>query len=238
MIFALALIQIFGTAMAQLLGARSGAILTGFFGGLVSSTATTAALARRSKIHGADGSSEMLVFLSATSAMLCEGAALVATGTKDIHFSILFIFVGPLIASIVMLYLQSRQLIDRKTQAEDIQFKILPILKLTIFIIVILVLSKLLQNVFGQYGLLILTFLVSLFEIHGSIIANVQLHESGDIGVELLGRLVLISILAAYTSKLFLIATLGSHKLRSQALKATSILFIALFASWLIALTL
>ncbi|QQR80613.1 MAG: DUF4010 domain-containing protein [Deltaproteobacteria bacterium] len=41
-IFALAFIQVLGFSTSQLLGSRVGAVLSGFFGGLVSSTATTA----------------------------------------------------------------------------------------------------------------------------------------------------------------------------------------------------
>lgn len=49
MILALAIIQVLGSALAQYLGTRTGAILTGFFGGLISSTATTASLAKKAK---------------------------------------------------------------------------------------------------------------------------------------------------------------------------------------------
>lgn len=236
MIFALTFIQVFGSFMVQLLGARAGAILTGFFGGLVSSTATTAALARRSKVKEADCTSDLVMFLSATCAMLFEGAVLVLAGTKETHSTTLLIFLGPIIATVIMIYLQSRKLVDRSTYSEDIEFKILPILKLSIFIISILFLSKLLQNIFGQNGLLVLTFLVSLFEIHGSVISNVQLHENGGINVGLLGGLLAISVVASYLSKLFLISTLGSLSLRSQAIKATLILFLSLFVSWIVSI--
>ncbi len=90
------------------------------------------------------------------------------------------------------------------------------------------------QNIFGQSGLLILTFLVSLFEIHGSVIANVQLHDSGAINVGFLRGLLVISVAASYLSKLFLLYTLGSRPLRAQAAKGTGLLFLSLIASWLV----
>ena len=236
MLFALTFIQVFGSVMAQFLGAKAGAILTGFFGGLVSSTATTAALARQSKVSTVNEASVVVMFLSATCAMLFEGVMLVVAGTKELHSTTLVIFIGPIVATVVMIYWQSQKLTARNKYKDEVEFKILPILKLAILIIAILFLSKLLQNVFGQYGLLILTFLVSLFEIHGSVISNVQLHESGGIDVELLGGLIALSIVASYLSKLFLIATLGSSQFRSQAIKATLILFIFLLLSWSIAI--
>ena len=234
MIFALALIQAFGSVMAQLLGAKTGAILTGFFGGLVSSTATTASLARKSKtLNNADVSVEILTFLSATCAMLFEAAALALTGAGEIHSSILIIFFGPIILTIIMIIFQSRKLSNREHESQGVSFEILPIIKISIFILLILLLSKVLQNQFGKNGLMVLTFLVSLFEIHGSIIANVQMHDRGVITVSVLGSLLSISIIASFLSKLFLITTLGSKELKAKALKSIFILFGTVFLSWL-----
>ena len=237
MIFALAFIQVFGSVLNRILGLRTGAILTGFLGGLVSSTATTASLARKSKIESrADSTSEMLIFLSATGAMLVEGFALVWAGTSGFNLTTLFVFVGPLIATGTMIYFYSCKVTDHSAPSEDIEFKVLPIFKLSIFIVSILGLSKLLQNFFGQNGLMILTFLVSLFEIHGSVIANVQLHQNKIINSEFLSGLVAISIVASYLSKVFLISTLGSAQLRVQSIKSSLFLLLSLSISWWISI--
>lgn len=236
MILALGVIQAFGSLLAQYLGTRTGSILTGFFGGLISSTATTASLARKSKVS-TDGSGEVLTFLSATGAMLFEGLALVVTGTTDLHLSNLIIFIGPILATAVMIVIEYRAHNDRSSSSENSNFQILPILKLSIFIVAILSVSKICQNIFGQNGLLFLTFLISLFEIHGSVIANVQMHESGAVSVGFLYGLLAVSVVASYLSKLFLISTLGSAKLRSQAVKRTLFLFCSLAMSWLVAVS-
>ncbi len=235
MVFALALIQILGSILNKLLGVRAGAVLTGFFGGLISSTATTASLARKSKMRNSSQNyAEIISFLSATGAMLIEGAVLVWMGMSDVHLTTLFVFFGPLLVTGGMVYFYSRKLANKFTEFEDIHFQILPILKLSIFIVSVLLLSKLLQGFFGQSGLMILTFLISLFEIHGSVIANVQLHENGAISAGQLSGLLAISISASYLSKLFLISTLGSKWLRSYAIRTTLILFLSLFFTWLV----
>ena len=237
MLLALAMIQVLGSALAQYLGPRTGAILTGFFGGLISSTATTASLARRSKISGkAHSSAEVLTFLSATGAMLFEGIALVITGTTEVHFSNLLIFIGPILATLAMIFLQYRKATERSDFSQNSAFLILPILKLAVFIVIILTISKFFQNQFGQNGLIVITSLVSLFEIHGSVIANVQLHEQGQVSALFLSSLLAISVFASYLSKLFLIWTLGSPALRSQILKSTFFLFLSLAISWVVAL--
>lgn len=238
MLFALLFIQISGSFLNRQLGSRAGAILTGFFGGLVSSTATTAALARKSKDESpADSGKEMLTFLVATGAMLVEGFLLVWTGTSQMHSATLFIFSGPLLATVAMVYGYSKRTPASTTVSEEHGFEVVPLLKLAFFIISILILSKLLQNLFGQYGLMVLTFLVSLFEIHGSVIANVQLHESGVVATNQLSNLIAISIVASYLSKIFLISTLGSQQLLKNAMKATAVLFASLAATWLLSVS-
>ncbi|MFN8944385.1 MAG: DUF4010 domain-containing protein [Pseudobdellovibrionaceae bacterium] len=235
MIFALTFIQFFSVFMNRFLGVKMGAIMTGFFGGLISSTATTATLARKSKINNTpDNVNEVLIFLSATGAMLIEAAVLVWSGTNREHLDIMIVFIGPMIATLLLIILYSKKGSEKNIQAEEIPFEILPILKLAMFIIGILLMSKLLQNFFGQYGIMIITFLVSLFEIHGSVMANVQLHEDGVVGTTLLGSLVCISIVSSSISKFFLIFTLGNSNLRRPVFKCTAILFFLLFINWVI----
>ncbi len=238
MILALAIIQALGSAMAQYLGTRTGAILTGFLGGLISSTATTASLARRSKLGGGNSSGETLTFLSATGAMLFEGLALVITGTSEVHLSNLLIFIGPMLVTLAMIFVQYRKLKERSDLTQSTTFQILPILKLSVFIVAILSISKIFQNTFGQDSLLVITSLVSLFEIHGSVIANVQLHELGSVSINLLCSLLALSVIASYISKLFLVWTLGSPLLRVNVIKCTLFLFCSLTVSWIISVNL
>lgn len=235
MIFVLALIQILGSTAAQLVGAKAGAILTGFLGGLISSTATTAFLARQSKnLPHYTSSFGVITFLSATGAMLLEGTSLLLTGVDEVHSSLFLIFAGPILATIFMIIMESRKIIPRNLRTEQSSFKILPILKLSAFIVAILVLSKVLQNSFGQNGLIILTFLVSLFEIHGSVIANIQLHDTGAFDIQALGSLLAISIIASFVSKLFLIFALGHSELKKKVLRRTYVLILSLGISWAI----
>jgi uncharacterized membrane protein (DUF4010 family) len=239
MVFALTFVQIFGAAMSLLLGVRGGAIIAGFFGGLVSSTATTASLARRSKLKNkSDGSRAILMFLSATLAMLFEGITVVWAGSAHVIWSTFLVFTGPVIATVALIYFYSKSTEKTEHDHDEIAFKILPILKLALFIIAILFVSKILQNIFGNNGLMILTFLVSLFEIHGSIIANVQLHDSGTLDTALLVNLIAISISATFISKIFLIFSMGSPFLKKQAANSTLLLFISLLASWVVSISL
>lgn len=230
LVFALAMIQVLGALFAKALGTRTGTLLTGFFGGLISSTATTAALARRSRIktESSNPTPELLAFLAATSAMLLEGIVLVLTGIENQHPALFLIFICPLICSLILIWQQAKAVRSAQMPDQDLNFQVLPLLKLAVFIVLILLVSKILQNLFGDRGLLVLTFFVSLFEIHGSVIANLQLHNSGQLPEKFLGVLLGISIFASYLSKVFLIFTLGSTTLKIKIIRPLSFLALAL----------
>lgn len=234
MVFALAFIQALGSAMFQLLGPGIGAILTGFLGGLISSTATTASLARRSMQSSTRGhATESLIFLCATFAMLFEAVVITGFGIATIHWNLFIIFLGPMLVTVLMIVSRSRSAVNQHIELQNTRLEILPIIKLSFFILCILTGSKLLQDVLGQRGLFLLTFLVSLFEIHGSVIANVQLHDSAAVSVQSLGDLLALSLTSSYLSKLFLVMTLGSQPLKKNVLKITGSLFVSLIVSWL-----
>lgn len=237
MVFALASIEVIGSVMILLLGNRKGAIMTGFFGGLISSTATTVALAEESRIAPKEElGKQTLTFLAATLAMLLEGAALLVLGTSAIHPSVFIIFLGPALVVASMIVHLARKLPHREVKQKDTEpeIEILPILKLSAFILAVLAVSRLLQNVFGTSGLLVLTFLVSLFEVHGSIIANIQLHDADVFGIKFLGGLLALSVSASFVSKLFLIVTVGSEQLRSKAIAYTAVIAASLVICWVI----
>lgn len=233
-VFALTLIQYLGVVLHQLLGTRVGAILTGFFGGLVSSTATIATLAKKTKLDPNQKTSDLLIlsFLSATTAMLMEGVAIVLFGTSQVDHSILIVFLIPIMVSLLLIYFKARKIPHRNIEPEENHFNLLPILKLSVLIFIILILSKVLQNIAGESGLIALTFIVSLFEIHGSFIANIQLQDFGSLEPLMLGNLIATSILASFCSKLFLIFTLGSKSFKKLATKYSLILFASLILSW------
>ncbi|MFZ4403337.1 MAG: DUF4010 domain-containing protein [Pseudobdellovibrionaceae bacterium] len=236
-IFALAFIQIIGSMLYHFLGVKTGALLTGFIGGLISSTATTAALAKQSQISSrneSDFSWEILIFLSATFAMLVEGMVILILGTQNTPYEIFVVFWGPILITGLGILFKSKKTLRFVANKPHANFQWKPLLKLTAFIIFALGISKFLQNYLGQSSLLVLTFLISLFEIHGSVIANIQLYNAKALDLRQLGTLISVSIFASYCSKLFLVYSMGNPVLKVKILRYSFILFIALLISWLI----
>lgn len=235
-IFALAFIQAVGAFAIRRFGSRLGARLTGFLGGLVSSTATTVLVSRRShELTPREITLGAVTILSAMVGMMVEVGAIIWVGT-DQH-SLLLILVGPVLATEMIVFFLLRDLKPSGLKTDGHEFKVLPILKLAVFIVAILAVSKAAQAAFGESGLYVLTFLLSLFEMHASIVANIGLFEADVFSIQSLALLLMLSGFASYLSKLFLVVTLGSPALRRATLKYFLVLILSLLVSWAVFLT-
>lgn len=234
LIGALLLIQVLGVFSVRFLGRRHGLLLTGFLGGIVSSTALTVSLARRHVSSSQKIPAEILPFLGATLAMLCEAFLLVYLGTEQFRWELSLLFLGPILFTVTAIgFLLKRHLSFNLFVENERQVDFFGTMKLVVFIMGILAVSKIVQNFAGQSGLQVLTFVVSLFEIHGSVISNTQLYEAKDVSLWSLGLLLAISIAASYVSKIFLVFTFGSAPFKKYVGFATLGVFLVLASSFL-----
>jgi uncharacterized membrane protein (DUF4010 family) len=177
---------------------------------------------------------EISPFLSATLAMLCEALLFVYLGTSEFRWQLALVFLGPILFTLLALGFLMRRHLEFPLHVEnDKLIDLSGTFKLVILIMGILGLSRVVQNFAGQAGLNDLTFVVSLFEIHGSLISNTQLYEAGDLTLSSLGALLSISILASYVSKFFLVATLGGPQFKKYVGYVTAGVCVALIFSYL-----
>lgn len=210
LIGALLLIQVLGVLLVKALGRRHGLLLMGFLAGLISSTALTVSLTRQASEPGQKIPAALLPLLSATLAMLIEALLFVYLGVGQFRWELVVIFSGPiifLVAAIILL--MGRHLSFAFKLENEKLIDVWGTLKLVIFIMGILAVSKVVQHLAGPAGLQVLTFIVSLFEIHGSVISNTQLFEAGDLQLASFGWLLVTSILATCVSKVFLVFVLA-----------------------------
>lgn len=231
-------IQLIGSFLAKYLGARVGAILSGFISGLISSTAFTATLAKKSKnLNSKEIQIEAASFLSATLAMLVQALFLVVLGLNTVPVSILYIFFVPISVTLFLIFVRYKktEFIEVKIQETTYLKSLYSILKLSVFIIFIISVSNVLQIYYGSRGLELLTFLVSLFEIHGSVIANTQLLLKNIIIESEFKMLLCLSILASYISKVVMICVLGSTFLKKRVLIWSGIVLTSLLITfWIV----
>lgn len=219
-LFALSVLQIVSVVLARFFGAKLGMALSGFFGGLMSSTATTLSLAR-SSVSGSETSTTLLLvsLLGSVVAMLVEAVLLVFAGGSEIFQYVHWIIVIPASVALILVgVLFSRHrahvVIERQKSIIDYQ----AVVNLTAVIVLILAMSKFLQQIFGESGVRVLTFFVSLFEVHGSLIASSQRIALGEIADGEFRLLVLLSLLASMISKIGIVIFFGS---RRMAIKST-----------------
>lgn len=230
---ALLLIQVLGVLSVRLLGRRHGLLLMGFLGGIISSTALTVSLARQNGSSSHKAPAELLPFLAATLAMLVQAFLLAFLGISQFPWEMSLLFIGPIFFTIIVIALMMRKHPSFPLSVENEHLiDLRGTLGLVLFIMAILAVSKLVQNLAGQTGLQFLTFVVSLFEIHGSVISNTQLYESGGLDSSSLADLLTISIVASYTSKIFLVFALGGAHFKKYVALTTfgSLCFVML--SW------
>jgi len=230
MIIALGAIQLIGGLASRRISARAGFIVSGFINGLISSTAFTANLAKKSNSLSLDQVRiESVSFLSATLAMLTQGFFLILIGT-DFNLSISLIFISPIAMSIALIFIRNQKNQTIKTEFPQAPlFDFLSLLKLTIFIVGIITIEKLLQLQFGGRGIEILTFLVSLFEIHGSIIANSQMLAKKVISIDEFSFLLSLSLSASYVGKLFIVLFLGHPFLKRRVILWSTLVVASVF---------
>lgn len=234
LIFALTVLQILGSVLMTFFKGRVGGVAFGFFGGLISSTALTAFLAKQSQDADEDVIRLLsLAFLSGLLGTILEGAAMVLLGLTEIHWEIFLVFSGSIIATPILMMIRLRSL--RHIGFEDGEFLTVhprSIVKLGLLIAVFLGLSKLLLNLGEPLGQFLLTFVICLFELQGSIIGNVQLHELKILNIVNLGHLIAVGILASYLAKWGLVIFLGSPGLKRRASKYMAILISAHLLGW------
>ncbi|MGE5087301.1 MAG: DUF4010 domain-containing protein [Bacillota bacterium] len=234
LIFTLTLLQILGALLMNFFKGSVGGGAYGFFGGLISSTALTVSLAKQSQSGDEDDVRLLsLSYLSALFGMILEGVILVYVGLSEIHWEIFWAFSGPILATLFLLFVRVRSL--QRINFDDSSVPVVhpaSILKLGVLIAVFLALSKILQYQLGTSGQFLLTFVTCLIEMHGSIIGNVQLHESNILSIKILGHLIAVGIVASYLAKWALVMFVGSPGFKRRASKYTGILLGAHLVGW------
>jgi uncharacterized membrane protein (DUF4010 family) len=206
----LGIIQFLGIIIWKKMNSHAGVLLHGFISGLISSTALTISLAKRSKkMTEKEVSIESLSFLSATLAMNLQAMVFLIL-IANIKLSSVIILTTPILITLIIIVLRSIKTKNRPMPIVAKKFSWKNIIKLGSFICLILIAAHFGQQYFGNHGLIIVTFFVSLFEMHGSIVANSQLFVLNKISLDLFNNLLMTCIFSSYFSKILLSSFLGS----------------------------
>lgn len=212
-------IQTIGGALSRKFGSKAGSFLSGFMGGVFSSTAVTAQIAKASQdLSDDENRVATLSLLGAILSQLLLAFIITVTSLTTHLTQAVLLFLPPLLATVSLTVFRSNKakVESHPPEPKDALSELLNIAKLSLIIVAFIAFAKFLQMQFGARGLYILTFLVSLFEVHGSIIANLQLHETGNMSLEVLIALMAIGLIASLVSKVAIVYFMGNVFLRTR----------------------
>lgn len=211
--FAFGLIQVLGGVLVLSFGHRHGRILSGVIGGFVSSTAFTARAARQSRTHPEESLTRAAATLAAQMGMIIQGAGLLFVTEPDLLVALLPVFfvlaLGCLGWLLVLRRVPSVQI--GTGGRPRIALHLSTQISLTVLIGGLILLTAAGKHWFGQSGATLLTAISSLFEVHGTLVANAELTRQGVLSKEQAAGLIVLGLSMANFSKVVLSLLLGAR---------------------------
>ncbi len=207
LIATIASLQFGGYVAVRLFGERLGIALSGLLGGLISSTAVFANLRHTLKSHPKYFYSIIASGLLATVSMLFEIVMIVFVASPTLLLFILWPLVGMIIISLLLVGF----LIHREKPALALTpslkkpISIPSIINTSLFMGLTLILVTLSKSYAGTEGMMLVSFLTGLFEIHGISLATALLYIENYLKLYDASFVIYIAILASFVSKFLLL---------------------------------
>jgi uncharacterized membrane protein (DUF4010 family) len=229
LITTIAAIQFAGYISIHVFGERFGIALTGFLGGLVSSTAVFATLPSTLRTHPHFSLAIIASAILATVAMLIEIMIIIFVASP----TLLFYIIWPMIAiiavgvSLAVILLHYQKHIKNASSSLSSSFKLLSIFSISIFIGFILIIIAIAKRYVGTNGILFISFFGGLFEIHGISLATALLYLGNQLKINDARLVLYIAILASFVSKFTLLWCLTPYRFALQ----TSLFLLGLLIS-------
>ena len=229
LIATIAAIQFVGYVTIHLFGERFGMALTGFFSGLVSSTALFATLPDMLRAHPQFILATIASAIFATVAMLVDIMIIILVASP----SLLAFIIWPMIAMALVGVISAIVLLHYQKIKKHISpplsnpINLLSILRTSLFIGLILVLIAVAKRYVGTDGILLISFFGGLFEIHGISLATALLYLGDKLKISDARLVLYVAIWASFVSKIFLLWILTPYRFALQ----TSLFLLGIFAS-------
>lgn len=153
MVVLVSLIGYVGYVLIRILGTQRGLTLTGFLGGLVSSTAVTTSMASEVKVNHAILYSAVFATVIASSTMFLRVLFIVLLVNRDLFLLLLPQMLGMTLFGVAMAYLlmKKSEPLSKEVTVKD-PFHIVPALKFGIFFALVLLASNMATTYFGDAG--------------------------------------------------------------------------------------
>lgn len=213
----IASIQFGGYVVIRLFGERFGIALTGFLGGLISSTVVFANMGHLLKSHPNSLFSVIAAALLANVAMFLEIMLIVFVASHELFFYIFWPLFGMVMAgcffSFILIYRQNIKSLETSELTNPLN--LLSILRISLFIGTALIVISVTKQYFGTKAMVLAAFLGGLFEIHGISLATSLLYVENQIKLYNAGLVIYVALLGAFVSKFFLLWALTPRRFAS-----------------------
>jgi uncharacterized membrane protein (DUF4010 family) len=225
-----------GYAALRIAGQRQGTLLTGLFGGIASSTATTLAFSRHGRSSPQLVGMAALVILLANWVLLLRLAILVALLAPGVLRPILTILGSGALAGLITLYLAWRRL-DKQHTAPVLEMsnptEIRAALSFGLLYAAVLFAAAWLSDLVGSHGLYAVALVSGLTDVDAITLSSVRLFNLGSLQSEPTANAILLAVLANIAFKSGLAAVIGGSALARQVLPGMAAVAGGLVLGWL-----
>jgi uncharacterized membrane protein (DUF4010 family) len=226
-----------GYAALRIAGQRHGTLLTGLFGGIASSTATTLAFSR----HGRDSPQLVgmaaVVILLANWVVLIRLSVLIAVLAPGLLRSLLPLLGGGALAGLLVIYLAWRRL-DSQANAPKLEMKnpteIRAALSFGLIYAGVLFAAAWLSDLVGSQGVYAVALVSGLTDVDAITLSSLRLFNLGSLHGEQTVNAILLAILANIAFKSGLASIIGGAALARLVLPGMAAVAGGLTLSWLL----
>lgn len=227
-----------GYAALRIVGQRRGALLTGLFGGIASSTATTLAFSRHGRADPAlIGMAAMVILLANWMVMIRLGIEVAVVAPAMLE-PMLFILGGGALAGLVGLYFTAWRQIDGRPDAPRLEVKnpteIRTALTFGLLYALVLFASAWLSDLVGSGGVYAVALVSGLTDVDAVTLSSLRLHGLGTLTTQQTATAILIALLANILFKAGLTLSIGGYGLARRALPGFASVAAGSVAGWLL----
>ncbi len=224
-----------GYAALRIVGQQRGSLLTGLFGGIASSTATTLTFARASRADPRLTPMAALVILIANWVVLFRLGIVVAVVSPSLFASLATLFGGGIVVGAGVIWLFWRGLSERPDTPEMVvsnPTEIRVALTFGALYAAVLFAAAWLSDAVGNQGLYVVALVSGLTDVDAITLTGLRLFGLGNIGAEQAVAVVLIAMLANNLFKTVLASLISGAALARRIVPGMLALSAGLVAAW------
>ncbi|MGF1644160.1 MAG: MgtC/SapB family protein [Thiotrichales bacterium] len=227
-----------GYAALRIVGQRHGALLTGLFGGIASSTATTLAFSRHGRADAELTGVAALVILLANWVVLIRLSIVVAVVSPSLLPAMLFVLGGGALAGLVAFYFTAWRPLESRSDTPELEIKnpteIRAALSFGLLYAGVLLASAWLSDLVGSGGVYAVAVVSGLTDVDAITLSSLRLLGIGTLTPHHAATTVLLALLANIVFKAGLTLVIGGAGLFRRTLPGFLAVAAGLAAGWLV----